>query len=83
MLDNKDVEKTLKAVKQKIEKAKEDLAEAKAQKKVLLISLKKDFNLENFADAEIMVKKLTKELDGLSSDIETKYQDLKEKFGFC
>lgn len=83
MLDNKDVEKTLKAVKQKIEKAKEDLAEAKAQKKVLLTSLKKDFNLENFMDAEQMVKKLTKELDGLSSDIEEKYTQLKERFGFC
>lgn len=83
MLDNKDVEKTLKAVKQKIEKAKEDLAEAKAQKKVLLTSLKKDFSLENFADAEIMVKKLSKELDSLSSDIETKYTQLKERFGFC
>lgn len=83
MLDNKDVEKTLKAVKQKIEKAKEDLAEAKAQKKVLLTSLKKDFNLENFIDAETMVKKLSKELDSLSSDIEEKYTTLKEKFGFC
>lgn len=83
MLDNKDVEKTLKAVKQKIEKAKEDLAEAKAQKKVLLTSLKKDFNLMDFAEAEITVKKLSKDLENLSSDIEAKYMELKEKFGFC
>lgn len=83
MLDNKDVEKTLKAVKQKIEQAKNDLAEAKAQKKMLLTSLKKDFGLDNFAEAEITVKQLNKDLEKLSTDIETKYQDLKNKFGFC
>lgn len=80
MLDNKEVERVLKAIKLKIEKSREDLAEAKAQKKVLLTSLKKDFNLENFIDAEQMVKKLTKELDSLSSDIETKYTELKGRF---
>lgn len=83
MIDNKEVERTLKAIKQKIEKAKEDLAEAKGQKKALLSSLKKDYNLDNFIDAEQMVKKLTKELDVLSSDIESKYTELKERFGFC
>ena len=83
MIDNKEVERTLKAIKQKIEKAKEDLAEAKGQKKALLSSLKKDYNLDNFIDAEQMVKKLTKELDILSSDIENKYTELKERFGFC
>ena len=83
MIDNKEVERTLKAIKQKIEKAKEDLAEAKGQKKALLSSLKKDYNLDNFIDAEQMVKKLTKELDVLSSDIENKYTELKERFGFC
>ena len=83
MIDNKEVERTLKAIKQKIEKAKEDLAEAKGQKKALLSSLKKDYNLDNFIDAEQTVKKLTKELDVLSSDIESKYTELKERFGFC
>ena len=83
MIDNKEVERTLKAIKQKIEKAKEDLAEAKGQKKALLSSLKKDYNLDNFIDAGQMVKKLTKELDVLSSDIENKYTELKERFGFC
>ena len=80
MIDNKEVERTLKAIKQKIEKSKEDLMEAKGQKKALLSSLKKDYNLDNFIDAEQMVKKLTKELDVLSSDIESKYTELKEKF---
>ena len=83
MIDNKEVERTLKAIKQKIEKAREDLAEAKGQKKALLSSLKKDYNLDNFIDAEQMIKKLTKELDVLSSDIENKYTELKERFGFC
>ena len=83
MIDNKEVERTLKAIKQKIEKSKEDLMEAKGQKKALLSSLKKDYNLDNFIDAEQMVKKLTKELDVLSSDIENKYTELKERFGFC
>ena len=81
MIDNKDVEKTLKACKLKIEKAKEDLAEAKAQKKVLLSTLKKDFSLDNFVEAEQTIKKLTKELELLSSSIETKYNELKDKFG--
>ena len=80
MIDNKEVERTLKAIKTKIERSREDLAEAKGQKKVLLSSLKKDYNLDNFIDAEQMVKKLTKELDVLSSDIENKYTELKEKF---
>ena len=80
MIDNKEVERTLKAIKQKIEKSKEDLMEAKGQKKALLSSLKKDYNLDNFIDAEQTVKKLTKELDVLSSDIESKYTELKEKF---
>ena len=83
MIDNKEVERTLKAIKQKIEKSKEDLMEARSQKKILLTSLKKDYNLDNFIDAEQMVKKLTKELDVLSSDIENKYTELKERFGFC
>ena len=83
MIDNKEVERTLKAIKQKIEKSKEDLMEAKGQKKALLSSLKKDYNLDNFIDAEQTVKKLTKELDVLSSDIESKYTELKERFGFC
>ena len=82
MIDNKDVEKTLKACKLKIEKSREDLAEAKAQKKVLLTSLKKDFNLDNLLEAESTVKNLTKDLDVLSSDIESKYTELKERFGF-
>lgn len=82
MLDNKDVEKTLKVVKQKIEQAKEDLLEARTQKKILLTSLKKDFNLDNFIDADLTVKNLTKDLEKLSTDIEEKYTTLKEKFGF-
>ena len=83
MIDNKDVEKTLKACKLKIEKAKEDLAEARAQKKVLLSTLKKDFSLDNFVEAEQTIKKLTKELELLSSSIETKYNELKDKFQLC
>lgn len=83
MIDNKEVEKVLKACKIKIEKAKEDLLEARTQKKVLLSTLKKDFNLDNFIDAEQTIKKLTKELELLSSSIETKYNELKEKFQLC
>ncbi len=80
MIDNKEIEQVLKACKARIEKAKGDLAEAKAQKKVLLNSLKKDFNLESFAEAEMSVKKLNKEVERLSSEIEVKYEELKEKF---
>ena len=83
MIDNKDIEKTLKACKLKIEKSREDLAEARAQKKVLLSTLKKDFSLDNFIDAEQTIKKLTKELELLSSSIETKYNELKDKFQLC
>ena len=82
MLDTKEVEKTLKAIKLKIEKAKEDLSESKGQKKALLSTLKKDYNLENFIEAEQTVQKLTKEVETLGIAIESKYKELKENFGF-
>ena len=69
-------------VKLKIEKTKEDLSESKGQKKALLSTLKKDYNLENFISADETVKKLTKEVEFLGNEIEKKYTELKEKFGF-
>jgi len=81
-IDTKEVEKTLKAIKLKIEKAREDLAESKGQKKALLSTLKKDYNLDNFIEAEQTVQKLTKEVETLGIAIESKYTELKEKFGF-
>ena len=81
-IDTKEVEKTLKAVKLKIEKAKEDLAESKGQKKALLSTLKKDYNLDNFIEAQMTIEKLTKEVILLSSNIEKKYEELKNSFGF-
>ena len=81
-IDTKEVEKTLKAVKLKIEKAREDLAESKGQKKALLSTLKKDYNLENFIEAQQTVEKLTKEVEFLGNEIEKKYTELREKFGF-
>lgn len=82
MIDNKNIEQVLKAIKLKIEKSREDLAEAKGQKKALLNTLKKDFNIENFIDAEIMLKKLKKDVEILNNDIEEKYNELKTSFGF-
>ena len=82
MLDTKEVEKTLKAIKLKIEKAKEDLSESKGQKKALLSTLKKDYNLDNFIEAQQTVEKLTKEVETLGIAIESKYKELKENFGF-
>ncbi len=81
-LNHQEIEKTLKALKIKIQKAKDDLSEAKAQKRVLLSTLKKDFNIENLIDADTEIKKLTKELDSLNSNIETSYLELKTKFNF-
>ena len=81
-LDTKEVEKILKAIKLKIEKAKEDLAESKGQKKALLSTLKKDYNLDNFIEAEQTIGKLTKEVEFLGNEIEKKYMELREKFGF-
>lgn len=82
MEDHKNLEKTLKTLKLKIQGAKEELAEAKAQKRVLLNSLKKDFNIENLIDAESEIKKLTKDLNILDENIKKDYMELKEKFGF-
>ena len=82
MLDTKEVEKTLKAIKLRIDKSKEDLAESRGQKKALLSTLKKDYNLENFISADETVKKLTKEVEFLGNEIEKKYTQLKENFGF-
>ena len=81
-IDTKEVEKTLKAIKLKIEKAREDLAESKGQKKALLSTLKKDYNLDNFIEAEQTIGKLTKEVEFLGNEIEKKYMELREKFGF-
>jgi len=81
-IDTREVEKTLKAIKLKIEKAKEDLAESKGQKKALLSTLKKDYNLDNFIEAEMEISKLTKEVALLSSNIEERYKKLQESFGF-
>jgi len=81
-LDTKEVERTLKAVKLKIEKAREDLSESKGQKKALLSTLKKDYNLDNFIEAEQTIGKLTKEVEFLGNEIEKKYTELREKFGF-
>jgi len=81
-LDTKEVERTLKAVKLKIEKAREDLSESKGQKKALLSTLKKDYNLDNFIEAEQTIGKLTKEVEFLGNEIEKKYMELREKFGF-
>jgi len=82
VINSTEVEKTLKAVKLKIEKAKEDLAESKGQKKALLSTLKKDYNLENFIEAEETVKKFAKEVEFLGNEIGKKYTQLKENFGF-
>ena len=79
-INHQDIEKTLKALKLKIQKAKDDLAEAKAQKRVLLNTLKKDFGIENLIDADAEIKKLTKELSLLNVNIEEDYTKLKEKF---
>ena len=82
MLDTKEVEKTLKAIKLRIDKSKEDLAESRGQKKALLSTLKKDYNLDNFIEAQQTVEKLTKEVETLGIAIESKYKELKENFGF-
>lgn len=81
-IDHKEIEKTLKALKLKINKAKEDLAEGKAQKRILLNTLKKDFGIENLIDADTQIKKLTKELEILSVNMESDYTLLKTKFNF-
>lgn len=81
-INHQEIEKTLKALKLKINKAKDDLAEAKAQKRILLNTLKKDFGIENLIDADTEIKKLTKELDTLSVNIEKDYEELKTKFNF-
>ena len=81
-INYQDIEKTLKALKLKISKAKDDLAEAKAQKRILLNTLKKDFGIDNLIDADIEIKKLTKELNLLSINIEEDYIQLKTKFEF-
>ncbi len=80
MEDKIQIEKTLKNLKIKIEKAKEDLAEAKGQKKALLNTLKKEFNTDNILEAQEQVKKLAKNLDLLENDIDKNYKELKEKF---
>lgn len=77
-----EIEKMIKISKQTIQKAKDELSEAKAQKKMLLSTLVKDFGLNNIMEAEDAVNKLTKEIDSLSSSLESKYEELKTKYNF-
>lgn len=79
MTSNIDIEKTIKVLKIKIQKAKDELSDAKAQKKLLLSTLKKDFNLENILEAESEVTKLEKETNKLLIQMEEKYNELKGK----
>ena len=79
MTSNIDIEKTIKVLKIKIQKAKDELSDAKAQKKLLLSTLKKDFNLENILEAETEVTKLEKETNKLLIQMEEKYNELKGK----
>ncbi len=79
MLNSAEIEKTLKALKLKIDKTKELLADAKAQKKILLSTLKKDFGVENIMEAEQLIESLNKDIDKLEVEIETNYTNLKEK----
>jgi len=81
-MEFKDIEKTLKSIKTKIERAKENLSEARAQKKILLSTLKKDFGLDNILQAEEQIKKLTKDSEILYKEMEKSYKNLTEKFGF-
>ena len=62
-MNNAEIEKTIKQVKVSIEKSRNELAEARGQKKILLSTLKKDFDIENLLDAEDMVQKLTREIE--------------------
>ena len=81
-MNNAEIEKTIKQVKVSIEKSRNELAEARGQKKILLSTLKKDFDIENLLDAEDMVQKLTREIESLSFKLENKYTELKEKYNF-
>jgi len=81
-MNNAEIEKTIKQVKVSIEKSRNELAEARGQKKILLSTLKKDFGIENLLEAEDMVQKLIKEIESLTIKLENKYTELKEKYNF-
>ena len=81
-INHQEIEKILKALKLKIQKAKDDLAEARAQKRILLNTLKKDFGIENLIEAQQEIDKLTKELDILNINMEKDYEELKTHFNF-
>lgn len=82
MENSKEIEKTLKTIKNNIEKAKEELSESKGQKKALLARLKKDYGLNNLMEAGEAVEKLKKEIEILGGDVDSKYIKLKEKYNF-
>lgn len=81
-MNNTEIEKTIKLAKNNIQKAKDELSEAKGQKKALLSTLNKDFGLNNLMEAEEAVSKLNKEINVLSERLEEKYNELKEKYNF-
>lgn len=69
----------LEKIKKKLEALKEEQMEENARKKVILESLKKEFNCKTLEEAEKLLKKQEMELETQEEDLEEKTQELMDE----
>ena len=69
----------LEKIKKKLEALKEEQMEENARKKVILESLKKEFNCKTLEEAEKLLKKRETELETQEEDLEEKTQELMDE----
>lgn len=69
----------LEKIKKKLEALKEEQMEENARKKVILESLKKEFNCKTLEEAEKLLKKRETELETQEENLEEKTQELMDE----
>lgn len=74
-------EKKLLEYKEKIETAKNELAELKGQEKTLMQQLKTEYDCENLDDAKALLESLKQKVEKYDTLLADKESELQENFG--
>ena len=75
-------EKALLALKKQIEEAKSELSELRGKKKQLESTLQKEFKCSTIEEAHGLLEQMEEERQALNEKINTKIQQLEEKYDF-
>ncbi len=75
-------EKALLALKKQIEEAKSELSELRGKKKQLESTLQKEFKCSTIEEAQALQEQMEEEALDLNEKINTKIQQLEEKYDF-